>query len=39
MSHHERYPLATNLVNALLGPVLAGKAKNLRQAPGIRAWV
>ena len=31
--------LATNLVNALLEPVLAGKTKGLRWDPGIRAWV
>lgn len=31
--------LATSLVNALLEPVLAGKAKGLRWDPKIRAWV
>ena len=36
---HLTVALATSLVNALLEPVLAGKAKGLRWDPGIRAWV
>lgn len=36
---HLTVALATNLVNELLEPVLAGKAKGLRWDPGIRAWV